>query len=427
MALAQPPGPPINPSTGGSDPLTVLGPAVACGDNVVLRNDTTTPNTLQCSAVTIADTTGAITGATSIIGGTGAADTLTLDGSVATAGSATVSAAGAIRAGDGSASAASFSVASHAGTGMYYDAESSALGFSYAGVFRMNLRDTNGLSLDPTLPFSWGSSGGATTLNLYRDDTSILALRRTSANLSNTFRVYGTADAYPSFTNYARLSLASTDGASTITTETAGTAADDQNLVLKGEGPTAILTLDGSDEVAGAVTVSAAGAMTVAGNLQSDTRLLLNIATYPIGFITTSGTRLLSVSASDGVLSIPAYDGAFQVNAVEANTAGVGSPNILVSTEQGKTLTNEGATALNYHTLPTAAAGLQFTFIVQDTDGLRITAAAGDTIRLFQQESAVAGYINNSGEKGAAITLVAINATEWVATTIIGNWTFDGA
>ena len=42
-------------SGGAADPLTVLGPAVACADNVILRNDTTTPNTLQCSALTVAN------------------------------------------------------------------------------------------------------------------------------------------------------------------------------------------------------------------------------------------------------------------------------------------------------------------------------------------------------------------------------------
>ena len=56
---------------------------------------------------------------------------------------------------------------------------------------------------------------------------------------------------------------------------------------------------------------------------------------------------------------------------VEANTAGSGAHEC--SYDFGicsKTLTNEGATAQNYHTLPSAASGLKYTFVVQDSDGI---------------------------------------------------------
>lgn len=111
---------------------------------------------------------------------------------------------------------------------------------------------------------------------------------------------------------------------------------------------------------------------------------------------------------------------------VEANTAGSGAPNVLAPSEAQKVLTNEGATAENYHTLPTAVAGQSFTFIVQDTDGIRITAAAGDTIRPIAgtAASAAAGFIR-CATQGAFITLVAINATEWIAIGSAGTWTID--
>jgi hypothetical protein len=107
---------------------------------------------------------------------------------------------------------------------------------------------------------------------------------------------------------------------------------------------------------------------------------------------------------------------------VEANTAGVGAPNVLLSAESGTILTNQGVAALNYHTLPTAATGLVFTFYVQDADGLRVTASAGDTIRINTAVSAIAGYAQSTAI-GSSVTLCAINATEWVATSTIGTWT----
>lgn len=110
---------------------------------------------------------------------------------------------------------------------------------------------------------------------------------------------------------------------------------------------------------------------------------------------------------------------------VEANTDGSGAPNVLAATESNGALTNEGTTAENYHTLPSAAAGLSYTFVVQDTDGVRITAAAGDTIRPGTvAASASAGFIR-CATQGAAITLLAINATEWMAVSMIGTWTVD--
>ena len=115
-------------------------------------------------------------------------------------------------------------------------------------------------------------------------------------------------------------------------------------------------------------------------------------------------------------------DGASGV--VEASTAGSGAPNVLLAAETGKYLTNEGATARNYHTLSSAVAGLAFEFVVQDSDGMRIVAAAGDTIRVAATASAAAGYIQNA-TVGSAIRLLAVNSTEWIAVSYVGTWTVD--
>lgn len=109
---------------------------------------------------------------------------------------------------------------------------------------------------------------------------------------------------------------------------------------------------------------------------------------------------------------------------VEANTAGSGAPNVIVAAESRTTYTNEGSTAQNYHTLPAAAAGVKLRFICQDADGIRIVAAAGDTIRNAATASAAAGFIQCT-TIGNVIDLEAINATEWFTTTVIGTWTID--
>lgn len=109
---------------------------------------------------------------------------------------------------------------------------------------------------------------------------------------------------------------------------------------------------------------------------------------------------------------------------VEASTAGSGAPNLLASTESRKLLTNEGATAEAYNTLPAAAAGVEFLFYCQDGDGIRVVAGAGDTIRIGATESAAAGFVRSS-TIGSSLQLIAINATEWVAVFSSGTWTVD--
>jgi len=86
--------------------------------------------------------------------------------------------------------------------------------------------------------------------------------------------------------------------------------------------------------------------------------------------------------------------------------------------------TNEGALGLVTFTLPTAVAGLQYSFVTIDGDGIRIDANTGDTIRIDTAVSASAGYIQGT-TIGETITLVAVNATEWVALSYVGTWTID--
>lgn len=112
---------------------------------------------------------------------------------------------------------------------------------------------------------------------------------------------------------------------------------------------------------------------------------------------------------------------------VEASTAGSGAPNLLTVTESGKLISNEGAGAEAYNTLPLAPGGAVapiFRFYCQNANGIRITANTGDTIRLAGTASATAGFIRSTAV-GSFLVLEAINATEWVATSHVGTWSID--
>lgn len=94
----------------------------------------------------------------------------------------------------------------------------------------------------------------------------------------------------------------------------------------------------------------------------------------------------------------------------------------VLTTDCNTRFTNEGATARVDFSLPGAVAGLTYTFIVQDVDGIRVIAAAGDTIRINTSVSAAAGRIDATAI-GSCVKLTAINATEWIAEYSIGTWT----
>lgn len=118
------------------------------------------------------------------------------------------------------------------------------------------------------------------------------------------------------------------------------------------------------------------------------------------------------------------FDGAFVTNRlVNPRTSG----GTETTRESFGITTNEGAGARVDRTLPGAVSGLQYTYVVQDADGIRVIAAAGDTIRMAGTVSSAGGSITST-TIGDSVTLVAINATEWVAMCYVGtpagSWTF---
>lgn len=98
---------------------------------------------------------------------------------------------------------------------------------------------------------------------------------------------------------------------------------------------------------------------------------------------------------------------------------------VLTADESGKYFNNNGDTNTTVFTLPTAAAGLIFTFTDVEAGGgidLCILANTGDKI----DNGTAAQYLNCYDDTyGSSVTLVAIDATEWVVVAERGTWTAD--
>ena len=107
---------------------------------------------------------------------------------------------------------------------------------------------------------------------------------------------------------------------------------------------------------------------------------------------------------------------------IEDHTEGSAAPHQIEEADNRKILTNRGSTALNYHTLPSAAAGLgPFILVVCDADGLRCDCNAGETLRIAGNVSADGGNISST-TVGSVVWLIALNSTDWYAISVCGTW-----
>lgn len=129
----------------------------------------------------------------------------------------------------------------------------------------------------------------------------------------------------------------------------------------------------------------------------------------------TAGTNALNISSTQNATFAGYVSSKVFVSAKSS------TPYTVLTTESNAHFTNEGASAKIVFNLPTAAANLKYTFCVQDADGIDVTANTGDTIRRDTSVTATGGTITSTSI-GSCITIVAINATEWFATSIVGTW-----
>jgi len=96
----------------------------------------------------------------------------------------------------------------------------------------------------------------------------------------------------------------------------------------------------------------------------------------------------------------------------------------ILATDVNKLFTNAGATVEVEFDLPSAAAGLGYTFYVMAAYNLKVTAQSGETIRLADEVTITGGSVEAS-TVGHCITVAAVSATEWVVTSGIGTWTVE--
>lgn len=93
----------------------------------------------------------------------------------------------------------------------------------------------------------------------------------------------------------------------------------------------------------------------------------------------------------------------------------------LAVAESGTVQTNAGSGGAAAWTLPTAAAGLEYTFVVMAAQELRVTPAAGDKIVYGATVMDAAEYYY-ADAIGESLHIVAVDATNWIVISSTGTW-----
>jgi len=94
----------------------------------------------------------------------------------------------------------------------------------------------------------------------------------------------------------------------------------------------------------------------------------------------------------------------------------------ILDTDSGTMFTNNGAAGTVTLTLPTAAAGLTYVFVVKETQTLDIVRAGSDVI--YDNNGTTTSTHVSSNAAGRVIRLTAIAAGIWVTESIVGSWTY---
>ncbi len=190
-----------------------------------------------------------------------------------------------------------------------------------------------------------------------------------------------------------QIALVSKDNAASAIALTANTGANETIVVTNTQG-----TAEGAialTATAGGITLTSGGAVAISA---------------------TSGITTGDAITGDGTAALGGF-----LKTVTDDADGKAAIGVA---ESGSVQTNAGAAGAAAWVLPDAAAGLHYTFIVMAAQEMQVTPAAGDKI-------CVAGVCGDAAEYwsadavGASITIVAVDATNWVATSYTGTWTQD--
>ncbi len=254
-------------------------------------------------------------------------------------------------------------------------------------------------------------------------------------------------------TNYWKVNMSSASGIFNILTGNLKVGNGTPDVTLNGNDAYVTGTLEVDGLFTGSLGATISGAVI---NLNASSNFATNIGTgTSTGTVTIGGAAAQTIAIGNGAAAKTVTLGSTNTTSATTINAGSGKINLVgeLSTgdaitgdgtaalggflktvtddadgeatigvaESGSVQTNAGAAGAAAWVLPDAAAGLNYTFVVMAAQELRVTPAAGDKI-------CIAGVCGDAAEYwsadavGESLTLVAVDGTNWVATSYTGTW-----
>ena len=157
----------------------------------------------------------------------------------------------------------------------------------------------------------------------------------------------------------------------------------------------------------------------------AETIVVTNTQGTDAGAITLTATAGgIALNASSGITTGDAItgDGTAALGGFLKTVTDDTDAHAVLAAESGIVLTNAGSGAPAAQTLPAAVAGLNYCFVVMAAQELRVTPAAGDVINIAGTAGDAAEYWT-ANAVGESLCIVAVDGTNWVATSYTGTWT----
>lgn len=95
----------------------------------------------------------------------------------------------------------------------------------------------------------------------------------------------------------------------------------------------------------------------------------------------------------------------------------------VLTTDIGKTFTNEGASGAITFALPAATVGLWYRFVVKAAQELRLDPNGTETISLPTGVQQTAGAYITADAVGERVSIECVTAGKWETTEAVGTWT----
>lgn len=152
----------------------------------------------------------------------------------------------------------------------------------------------------------------------------------------------------------------------------------------------------------------------VEGTLEVDGAARFDGAVSATSTLTATG----AIAANGGI----AGDGGDTIGGFKRSVTIDTNNETLTTADSGEVFTNYGDSDDQVYTLPAAAAGLEYTFVVMTAQQLRVTPVGDDVIYINATAASAAEYWW-ADAVGESVTIIAVDATNWIAVNHIGTWT----